>query len=169
MKRITNQTDDVPAEDMDDLDINRLAIPRAGFKYIGAEDPLAQELYVMLAVFPDGYSFGESQVGVLLDNEEVAMSTITILERWAVLRADAAGLYSMHDAHVDFARERLMVREDMRRIAGGRWSSYISRLKFAISIGVYTLLNIWHVLEWIGGEGVWASFVTPRKGQRSML
>lgn len=39
---------------MDSLDIDRLAVLRAGFKYLGTEDPLAQELYVALLVFLDG-------------------------------------------------------------------------------------------------------------------
>eukprot|EP00752_Nemacystus_decipiens_P003237 g2995.t1 len=93
---------------MDDRDVNRLAVLRAGFKYLGAEDAVAQELYVALGVFPDGHAFKESDAAVLLYDEEspthhhvqVATGTIAILERWAVLsRAHTSGLYRMHDAH----------------------------------------------------------------------
>eukprot|EP00903_Cladosiphon_okamuranus_P014025 g13042.t1 len=67
----------------------------------------------------------EAGAAVLLDDEEhltdhhmqVAAGTITILERWAVLRAHSSDLYCMHDAHVDFARGKLMGWEDVRRPA----------------------------------------------------
>ncbi|CAN0449715.1 unnamed protein product, partial [Ectocarpus sp. 12 AP-2014] len=89
-------------------DANRLAVLRAGFKYIGKEDPLAQELYAELAVFPDGHAFGQSDAAVLLGDGEVTKGPILILERWGVLKADASEKYRMHDAHMDFAREKLM-------------------------------------------------------------
>lgn len=66
---------------MGHLDIQRLAVPRAGFKYLGIQDPMAQELYIALAVFPDGHPFGGSDAAVLLDDEEVAMGPIAMLER----------------------------------------------------------------------------------------
>eukprot|EP00752_Nemacystus_decipiens_P010888 g9681.t1 len=107
---------------VDDVGVNRLAVLRAGFKYLGAEDVVAQELYMALGVFPNGHAFKESDAAVLLYDEEsltdhqlqVATGTIAILERWAVLRAHPSGLYRMHDAHVDFARGKLMSREDIK-------------------------------------------------------
>ena len=153
-ERIAKQIDGMSTEGMDDVDVNRLAVLRAGFKYMNED---TQELYMMLAVLPDGYIFGKPDMCVLLDDEEKAMSAITTLERWGVLRADASGLYSMHDAHAEFARERLMVREDVRRPAIDRWVTHISRLEFAISIDVYALLNVWRALERVGGEGLWVT------------
>ncbi|CAM9976496.1 unnamed protein product [Ectocarpus sp. 13 AM-2016] len=98
-----------------DRDANRLAILHAGLKYLAREDPLAQELYTMLAVLHDGHSFQESDAAVLLDDEEAAAGPISILERWGVVRADLSEKYGMHDAHVDFARGKLRVWEHYRR------------------------------------------------------
>ncbi len=134
-------------------DLDRLAVLRAGFKYLGIQDPLAQPLYVALAVFPDGYSFGTSDAAVLLDDGEVAMGLISILERWGILREDISGRYRLHDAHVDFARDKLMGWEHVRQTAVDRWTSHISRMEFAVSIDVHVLLNIWQVLEQVEGKG----------------
>eukprot|EP00903_Cladosiphon_okamuranus_P006306 g6184.t1 len=64
-----------------DLFINRLAVLRTGFEYLGREDALAQELYVAFAVFPDGHSFRDSDAAVLLADHEDAAGPISILER----------------------------------------------------------------------------------------
>lgn len=43
----------------------------------------------MLAVFPHGYAFVDSDLGVLLNHDaEVVTATIPILEQWAAVRAD---------------------------------------------------------------------------------
>eukprot|EP00752_Nemacystus_decipiens_P017435 g15629.t1 len=140
-----------------DRDANRLAILHAGFKYLAREDPLAQELYAMLAVFPDGHCFQESDAAVLLDDEEAATGPMSILERWGVVRADASDKYRMHDAHVDFARGKLRVWEDCRKPAVQRWTSHVSRLDVAIGFDLYVLLNMWRALKDVGGEGWWNS------------
>eukprot|EP00752_Nemacystus_decipiens_P007557 g6751.t1 len=95
-------------------DVNRLAILRAGFEYLGTENVFAQKLYAELAVFPDGHAFGESDAAVLLGDEEGALKPLSILERWGVVKADASEKYRMHDAHVDFARSKLMGWEHVR-------------------------------------------------------
>ena len=142
---------------MDDLDINRLAIQRVGFQHLGWEDPLASKLYVALAVFPDGYSFGTSDTAELLGDEEVAVGPLEILERWAVVRADTSEQYRMHDAHVSYARDRLMGWEDVRKPTVDRWTSRISRLDFAVKHDLYALLHLWWALERVGGDG-WRVF-----------
>lgn len=137
------------------LDLNRLAVLRAGFRYLGAEDPSAQELYAALAVLPDGYSFNMSDAVVLLDDEEVALGAMSILERWAVLGVDTTGWYRMHDAHVDFARDKLMGWEDVRKPAVDRWTSRLSRLELVLGIDVYVVLDMWRALQRVGSEGWW--------------
>lgn len=89
VQEIKAQMDDVRraviarnAGEMRDPDINRLAVLRAGFKYLGREDTLAQELYAALAVFPDGHAFAESDAAVLLGDEEAAEGSVLILEPW---------------------------------------------------------------------------------------
>eukprot|EP00903_Cladosiphon_okamuranus_P016275 g15008.t1 len=144
------------AWEIDGLDVNRLAVLRAGFKYLGREDPLAQELYAALAVFADGHSFGESESVVLLGNEEDATGPLSILERWGVIEADTSGRYRMHDAHVNFARNKLLGWEHVRKPSVDRWTVHISRLDVAVGIGVYPLLSMWRMLERVGGEGWWA-------------
>ncbi|CAN0399518.1 unnamed protein product [Ectocarpus sp. 12 AP-2014] len=144
-----------------DRESNRLAVLRAGFKYLGREDPLVLELYVALAVFPDGHSFKDLDAAVLLNDQyppadhhvKLAMRAIEILGRWAVLGADTSGLYRVHDAHVNFAKGKLMGREDIRKSAVGRWIAHISRLDFAVDIDMYALLDIWRAQEEVEGRG----------------
>lgn len=144
---------------MDDFDVNRLGVLRAGFEYIGAENALARKLYVMLEVVPHGHAFGTLDAGVLLNHtEEVVRGTITILQRWAVLRADSSGHYHMHDAHLDFAREELHGSGSIRNLAVQRWMAHISRLDVAIGLDFYALLDMWRVLEQVGGQGWWVSW-----------
>ena len=169
LRQVATQIDELKARALlenatavDDLDVNRRAVLLAGFKFLGAEDPLAQELYMMLAVFPDGHAFKDEDAAVLLNDEEplanhrmeVVTSTIAILERWAVLRADASGLYRMHDAHVALARCNLMDRGDIRRSAIRRWTSHISRLEVVLGMDVYPLLDIWRAVEQVGGDSM---------------
>ena len=142
---------------MDDLDVNRRAVLRAGFKYLGAEDALAQELYVMLAVLPHGHAFRGSELRVLLDDdEEVIAATTSVLEQWAVIRADPSNRYHMHHAHVDFARVELDDSKKLRKLAVERWTSHISRLDVAVGFDFYALLDMWRVLARVGGQGWWA-------------
>lgn len=138
-------------------DDNRLAILQAGFKYLGTENVLAQQLYAELTVFPDGHAFEESDAAVLLGDGEVATKPISVLERWGVLRTDASGKHRMHDAHVGFARGKLMRWEDVREPAVERWTAHISRLEFAVGMDVYLLLRMWRALEEVGGDGWWVS------------
>ncbi|CAM9556405.1 unnamed protein product, partial [Ectocarpus sp. 6 AP-2014] len=134
-------------------EVNRLAILRAGFDYLGTENVLAQKLYVELAIFPDGHAFGQSDAALLLGDGEVATKPMSILERWGVLKADASDKYRMHDAHVDFARGKLMGWDTIRKPAVERWTKHISRLDFAVGVDVYELLRIWRALEKVGGDG----------------
>lgn len=145
------------AGEMNDRDVSRRAVLRAGFKYLGTEDALAQELYVMLAVFPHEHVFGDSDLSVLLNHdEEVITATISILEQWAVVRADPSNRYRMHDAHVDFARIELEDSKKIRELAVQRWTAHISRLDVAVGFDLYALLDMWRVLGRVGGQGWWA-------------
>ena len=158
IEEVRGQTRVAAAGGMANLHVERLAILRAGLEYLGTESALAQELYVMLAVLPHGYAFGLSDAGILLNyGGEVLGGTIAILERWAVLRADTAGRYRMHDAHVDFARRRLEGSGSIRDLAVQRWTAFISRLDVAMDMDLYALLEMWRVLDWAGGEGWWTS------------
>lgn len=167
VRRINFQIHDVKAQacGMNELDINRLAVLRAGFKYLGAQDASALELYLAIAVLPDGHAFQERDAAVLIKDEEapaddymqIAKEAIAILERWAVLRVNTCGTYRMHDAHASYARKTLMDRADIRKLVVRRWKSHISRLDIAVSMNVYTLLDVWLALEKVGGGGWWPS------------
>ncbi|CAN0215374.1 unnamed protein product [Pylaiella littoralis] len=141
---------------MDDLDPNRLGVLRAGFEYIASENVLAGKLYATLAVFPHGHAFGQSDAGVLLNCSDVVVrSAMTVLERWGVLRKDASDVYSMHDAHMDFARGMLTKRGDLREQAVQRWTLHLSRLEVAVDIDLDILFLLWDVLEHEVGEKGW--------------
>lgn len=150
---------------MADVAVSRLAVLRAGLKHLGAEHLSAQELYLALGVLPSGYAFETSAAAVVLNDDvglgdhhfQVAMAAVATLERWAVLRADTSGLYRMHDAHADFAREALMDRGDIRKPAIRRWTSHVSRPKALVNMDLYTLLGLWRALERVGGDEWWAS------------
>eukprot|EP00752_Nemacystus_decipiens_P007688 g6871.t1 len=150
-------TDQVETEDvggMEDLGRNRRAVLRAGFEYNVAESTLARKLFVMLAVLPRGHSFGTSDAAVLLNvDEQLAMDSMEVLERWAVLGVDTSGLCRMHDAYVDFARVELSGAGAVRDDAIRRWTSHISRLEVAIGFDVCELLYNWRALEDVGGYG----------------
>lgn len=90
--------------------------------YLGVEDPLAQVLYVSLAVFPDGHLFNEPDAAVLLDDEEAATGPVSIVERRAVRRKDASERYRMHDTPMEFARDKLKGWEGVRKAAVDRWT-----------------------------------------------
>lgn len=81
------------------------------------------------------------------------MGAITTLEMWGVLRADASDKYRMYDAHVDFARDKLVNWEYVRKPAVDRWTARISQLDVELGIDTYALLNMWRALEQAGGEG----------------
>ncbi|CAN0154938.1 unnamed protein product [Scytosiphon promiscuus] len=151
VKKIEVQGESVGAERAD----NRRAILLAGFEYLGTENVLAQKLYAELAVLPDGHTFEESDAAVLLGDGEVATRPMSILERWGVLKADASAKYRVHDAHMDFAREKLMGWEYVRKPTVGRWTEHISRLDFAIGVDTYSLLRMWRALERVEGDGWW--------------
>lgn len=80
------------------------------------------------------------------------------MKRWGVLGKDVSEKYSMHDAHVDFARGMLDKREDLREQAVQRWTSHISRLGVAVCTDLFALFVMWRVLEFeVGGERWWVS------------
>ena len=70
---------DLDEQDDDSRD-RRVAILHAGFKYLGNTDVLAQELYVALAVLPDGHPFAVSDAAALLfdDGKALHLSLIHI-------------------------------------------------------------------------------------------
>lgn len=149
------------AHGMDDREINRLAILRAGFRYLGQEDVNAGTLYAALMVLPNGYEFTFQDAAVLLHDHEVhaehQMQTVknamAILEQWSVLRKEKPGLYHMHDVHLYFVREHGKELAGIRQTAIRRWTSHISCWNVVSAMDVYTLAGLWRALEAMGGEG----------------
>lgn len=62
----------------------------------------------------------------------------------------------MHNAHVDFARIELEDSKKLRIQAVERWTSHISRLDVAVGFDLYALLDMWRVLDRVGGQAWWA-------------
>lgn len=134
----------------------RMAILRAGLRYLGAEHEHVQWLYLALSVMPDGYLFSLPDVAVLLfdrksntDDERVAAEIVTTLERWSVVRAWGQR-YRMHDAHSKFSRGCLREREDVRRLAVRRRVDHLSSLDFIFNATPEDALGPWSLwMQWL--------------------
>lgn len=142
----------------------RMAVLRAGFRYLGAENDHVQWLYLALAVMPDGHSFSLRDATVLvygqeysLEDEQAVEYVLDILERWSIVRAGGGTLaqrkYCMHDAHLNFARESLKDRGDIRRPAVDSWIEQISSLDVLTCMDRYELARLWRIVKVVGGEG----------------
>lgn len=154
--------------------VRRVAILRAGFLDLAAQknrfNPL---LYLSLAVMPDGRAFGPREAAVLLYDDGAgdgkggtnntsqrrarqAAGVVANLEQWAVVTTmhgnNNKNLFRMHDAHTNFAREKLKKSEDVRAPAVRRWQSFISTLDTVRSTDYFELVDLWHATEVVGGE-----------------
>lgn len=142
-------------------DIRRAAILRVGLKYLGQARSLSRELYVALAVLPDGYAFSVNDAARLLygddsrtaESEKTTREAMRTLESWAVLSPIGYAHYRMQDAHACFARENLMDSKDARQQAVRRWGDYISSLDTVRLLGdVRVLAGLWRALGRVGGD-----------------
>lgn len=141
----------------------RMAVLRAGLRYLGAENDDVQWLYLALAVMPDSHAFSVSDAAVLLydrdsesvlgEEERAALEKVLgVLERWSILRAAGGVRFRMHDAHSSFARESLMDRGDVRRVALKRWVRHLSSLAMVRSVDEFALSRLWRSVEDVGGQ-----------------
>ncbi|CAM9897766.1 unnamed protein product [Ectocarpus fasciculatus] len=139
----------------------RKAILQGGFEdlAIGSDDERVQRLYLSLAVMPDGHAFSLKDAAVLLydrspstEDEASVGGVVDVLERWSIIRL-AQGMYRMHDAHTNFARECLPDRGHVRRPALKRWTRYLSSLDVLRSTDRYVLKGLWLALERLGWDG----------------
>lgn len=142
----------------------RTAILQAGFDNLatGVDDERVQQLYLSLVVLPDGHAFSVTDAAVLLHDrapnsaDEASVKGAAMgLERWSVLRS-AEGTYRMHDAHAEFAKERLMDRGNVRRQAIKRWVRSVSSRDVLRSIDRFAVRDLWLAAERVGGDG-WAA------------
>lgn len=147
---------DRPAGEIDPFENRRVAILRAGFKNLAALNPHSQSLYLALTVLPDGHAFAPKEAAVLLLEDwdtdasvDKAAKAVGDLERWAVVTMEGS-LYRMHDAHVRFAKSRLVEREHVEVV--GRWRAHISSLDALAHVDNQTLRELWGALESAGGE-----------------
>lgn len=135
------------------------AILRAGYDSLGV-DGVHSRLYLSLAVMPDGHSFALCEAAILLhgpryDDDDLAQAirAVEALERWAMVRIEATGLYRMHDARREFAREKLGERENVRAQAVANWREHLSMPDALRSVDLLTLLGMWQAVERVGGKG----------------
>ena len=142
---------------------NRQAILRAGFEHLGLEegDERVKQLYLSLAVMPDGHEFTTKDSAVLLYDRDLTdldlaatEKIVQTLERWTILRS-VNGKYRMHDAHAAFARTNLVDRCHIRAPALSRWTKFISSLGTLRTRDRYELKRLWSAVECVGGDG-WA-------------
>lgn len=145
-------------EEMDAFGERRIAIFRAGFADLVAQDPANKFLYLALAVTPDGHAFEVKEAAVLLFDDwdaphrvKKAGKVVGFLEQWAVVRMEGA-LFRMHDAHVDFARKKLSGDEPVRRPVVRRWCNHLATLDAIRCVEHFALVDLWRAVELQGGE-----------------
>ncbi|CAB1113090.1 unnamed protein product [Ectocarpus sp. CCAP 1310/34] len=151
-------------------DARRKAVVQAGFGdlAIGSDDERVQRLYLSLAVLPDGRRFTVKDAAVLIydrmpsaEDEASAAGVVEILERWSALcsirgcyrMAWRGSHYVLHDAHSDFAREKLMDRGDVCRPALVRWTRNISSVDTLRAVRWHEVRDLWLGAEQVGGDG----------------
>lgn len=158
---VQNENAEGRAEDSDSFEDRRVAILRAGFRYLAALNEDNRSLYLALAVLPDGHAFATKEAAVLLfdswDSEhkvKKAAKVVGVLEQWAVVRMEGS-LYRMHDAHVKFARSKLthVHSADVHEPVAQRWRDHISSLDALVSVDNQTLRELWGALQSAGGDG----------------
>eukprot|EP00752_Nemacystus_decipiens_P008592 g7671.t2 len=144
------------------LAVKRAAILRAGFLDLAAQNAFNPLLYLSLAVMPDGHAFGAKEAAVLLYDDGAdegasrrrtrqAGKVVANLEQWAVVTMHGDS-FRMHDAHTEFARNKLKKSEDVRASAVRRWRGFISTLATVRSTDYFELVDLWHATEAVGGE-----------------
>lgn len=153
---------------LSDVEERRAAVLRAGLTYLEQAGRLNRDLYLALAVLPDGYAFSVKEAARLLydegrttENKQAVRDAVDTLEGWAVLSA-AGGRrrrYRMQDAHASFARQTFMASVDgedngaLHRRVVRRWSDYISSLATVRKIGDSCVLaGLWRALVRVGGD-----------------
>ncbi|CAM9356043.1 unnamed protein product [Ectocarpus sp. 8 AP-2014] len=153
---------DAQKSDEDLSGVKRVAILRAGFLDLAAQNGFNPLLYLSLAIMPDGRAFGAKEAAVFLFDDwaedgvsqrrtRQAAKVVANLEQWAVVTMHG-NLFRMHDAHSDFARNKLKRSEDVRASALRRWRGFISRLDTIRAIDYFEMVDLWHATEMIGGE-----------------
>lgn len=110
--------------------------------------------YLSLAVLPDGHAFTAKYAAVMLNDrtphakdESSARRVVEVLERWSTVGSARGSTYRMHDAHSDFAREKLEKRPDARDDALRRWVMSISSRDRLKSTDPYVLNKLWAAIQ----------------------
>lgn len=141
-------------------EVRRVAILRAGFRDLVAENRLNAVLYLSLAVMPDGRAFGSKEAAVLLYDDGATCSEnkvrraakiVANLEQWAVVTMHG-DLFRVHDTHIDFARTKLRDSEDVRASAVKRWENFVSTLDTIRGTDYFVLVDLWRAIEVVGGH-----------------
>ena len=140
----------------------RVAVLRAGLEELDCDDKRNKELYIALALIPEGFMFPSEVVAVLLyggnnlsaEDVEAAEGVAAVLERWSVLSSDDGGMYRVHDDHADFARECITAYPKSREKALPMWRGYISSVRALVTYSSFWLTKIWDVFSQVGGGGV---------------
>lgn len=137
----------------------RTAVFRAGC-HLGVGNALDHELFLALAVMPDDYMFSAEDALIMLydgpcttENRKAVEAAVESLERWGVLAWAQGGRARMHTAHVRFAIESLMNREDLRQGVASRWANYLSLLTTVRSKHIFDLVRLWQAIERVGSDG----------------
>eukprot|EP00752_Nemacystus_decipiens_P005701 g5159.t1 len=139
----------------------RAAVLHAGLEELACDNPKHKELYLSLAVVPEGLPFPSEVAAVLLYGEdlsdgdlEAARKVAATLERLSILTLEAGGKYRIHDDHADFV-QRIMSERHVGHETLRRWWGYISSVRALVTYSSYSLVKIWEKFAQVGGD--WAT------------
>eukprot|EP00752_Nemacystus_decipiens_P008242 g7369.t2 len=139
----------------------RAAVLRAGLEELATDNAQNKELYLALAILPNGMAF-PLEVGASLlygsdfsaQDMESAEHVLQTLERWSVVTLAENGAYRVDDNHLDFAWECLLAnRYTLNRVLP-RWRKYISSVEALNTYSSGWLVKIWDVLAKVEGGRV---------------
>ncbi|CAM9637428.1 unnamed protein product, partial [Ascophyllum nodosum] len=139
----------------------RTAVLRAGLRELALDASVNLELYLSLAVLPDGLAFGIEEVSALLHDDdssscspkalEDAATVASTLERWSILTLEDGGRYRVHDRHAEFIRERVAKFPATRDTAARRWQEHVSTVDALLTWSGTELADIWRALARLNG------------------
>ena len=139
----------------------RAAVLHAGLDELACENPKNKELYLSLAILPNGLAFSSEVAAVLLYGSgfsawdlEAAEGVVMTLERLSILTLEDGGSYRVHDEHADFIQGRGVANQDIWDRVLCRWREYMSSSRALFAFSTHWLVVIWEVLACAEGTGL---------------
>lgn len=147
-------------EGMDERELPwQAAVLRAGLDELALDNISNRELYLSLAVLPQGLAFSTEDAAALLygkdllgEDIEAAKMIAAILERWSILTLQEGGKYRVHDSHAEFIQGRITNYPPTRARALKHWQEHLSTADALFAWPSELLADIWRAVARVKGE-----------------